>query len=72
MRGFAFDLIEYQDKVRGTTSPGELFKLWDEVCRFYERGVIGTYEWDEMKESIYPLLRDLASLRHMINEKAAA
>ncbi len=72
MRGQIFDLIEYQDKARGTTSPRELFKLWDEVCKYYEQGNIGLYEWDEMKESIYPMLRELNKIKHMINEKKAA
>lgn len=63
-----FDLIEYQDEARRTNSPKELFRIWDEVCRYYDRGYIGKYELDEMKESIMPALHELSSLQARINE----
>jgi hypothetical protein len=42
------------------------------VCKRYERGEIGTYELDEMKEVIWPSLQALASLRRTVNGEVLA
>jgi hypothetical protein len=68
----SFDLIEFQQKARELVDPRRLFELWEDVCRRYERGEIGTYEVDEMKEVIWPLLDALASIRRAVNDDAAA
>jgi hypothetical protein len=62
-----FDLIEYQRQARNHTLPGSLFKLWEDVCKHYDRGLIGTYELEEMKAVIWPNLQALAALRDEIN-----
>lgn len=67
----SFDLIEFQQKAREMVDPKRLFELWEDVCRRYERGEIGTYEVDEMKEVIWPMLDALASIRRAVNEDAA-
>ena len=66
-----FDLIEYQRKARDTWYPEKLLKLWEEVCWLYERGHIGRYELDEMKATIWPVLRSLCQLRNTV-ERALA
>lgn len=72
-----FDLIEYQRDARNRKQPRELFELWEEVCRQYDRGIIGRYELEEMKAVIWPNLRALSALRVAIDnsftlEKSAA
>jgi hypothetical protein len=62
-----FDLLEFQQRARETCCPKKLFHLWEDVCRRFDRGEIGTYELDEMKEVIWPSLEALASLRRIVN-----
>ncbi|HMW91585.1 MAG TPA: hypothetical protein PKN86_02210 [Candidatus Obscuribacter sp.] len=64
----AFDLLEFQKKARETLCPKALFELWEDVCKRYERRQIGEYEFEEMKEAIWPNLRALASLRRAMDE----
>jgi hypothetical protein len=63
----AFDLIEFQRDARGRKKPGELFALWEEVCRQYDSGRIGRYELEEMKAVIWPNLRSLTALMREID-----
>ena len=58
-----FDLIEYQDKARDMYSPKRLFELWEDVCKKYDRGVIRSYDLDEMKAVILPKLHMLSQSR---------
>jgi len=62
-----FDLLEFQQRARETCDPRKLYKLWDDVLKRYERGEIGHYELEEMKEVIWPSLHALASLRRIVN-----
>ena len=62
-----FDLIEFQQKARDMCDPKKLFELWEDVCKRYERHEISSYELEEMKEVIWPLLTALASLRKIVN-----
>lgn len=64
----AFDLLEFQKKARETCCPKALFELWEDVCRRYDKRLISLYEFEEMKEAIWPNLHALASLRRSINE----
>lgn len=63
----AFDLLEFQKKARETCCPKALFELWEDVCRRYDKRLISLYEFEEMKEAIWPSLHALASLRRSIN-----
>lgn len=63
----AFDLLEFQKKARETCCPKALFELWEDVCRRYDKRLISLYEFEEMKEAIWPNLHALASLRRSIN-----
>jgi hypothetical protein len=63
-----FDLIEYQRDARGRKQPRELFQLWEDVCRQYDKGLIGRYELEEMKAVIWPNLRVLTALKHTIDD----
>lgn len=62
-----FDLIEYQRDARSRKQPRELFDLWEEVCRAYDKGLIGQYELDEMKAVIWPNLHALSALKQAID-----
>jgi hypothetical protein len=62
-----FDLVEYQQKARELLCPKKLYDLWEDVCRRYDRQEIGHYEFDEMKEVIWPHLKSLSSLRRIID-----
>lgn len=64
-----FDLIEFQQKARGTCCPKKLFNMWEDVCKRYERHEITAYELEEMKEIIWPNLQALASLRRIVNSE---
>lgn len=64
----AFDLLEFQKKARETCCPKALFELWEDVCRRYDKRLISLYEFEEMKEAIWPNLHALASLKRSINE----
>lgn len=64
----SFDLLEFQQRARETCCPKKLFELWEDICSRYERGEVGTYEVEEMKEVIWPSLEALASLRRTVNE----
>lgn len=68
----SFDLIEFQQAARELVDPKRLFELWEDICRRYERGEIGTYEVDEMKAVIWPMLDALAALRRAVNEDDGA
>lgn len=67
-----FDLLEFQQRARETCCPKKLYQLWEDVCRRYERGEIGNYELEEMKEVIRPSLEALASIRRSVNDLGAA
>jgi len=62
-----FDLIEYQQYAREKKKPKELFDLWEDVCKQYDRGIIGQYELDEMKAVIWPQLKVLTALKHAVD-----
>ena len=62
-----FDLIEYQQDARSLKKPGQLFELWAEVGSEYDRGLIGSYELEEMKSVIWPSLRTLCALQSSVN-----
>jgi hypothetical protein len=64
-----FDLIEMQNKAREIFDPKKLFELWEEICQRYERNEIGLYELEEMKEVIWPTLRQLTALRRAMNNE---
>ena len=66
-----FDLLEFQQQAREMCCPKKLFQLWEDVCRRYERGEIGTYELDEMKVVIWPSLEALACIRRSVNGEPA-
>lgn len=63
----AFDLLEFQQRARETCCPKKLFALWEDVCRRFDRGEVGTYELEEMKEVIWPSLEALAIIRRSVN-----
>lgn len=63
-----FELLAFQKKARESCCPKKLFELWEDVCRRYDRRQISEYEFDEMKEAIWPHLNALAALRRAINE----
>ncbi|MBX9692163.1 MAG: hypothetical protein K2Z81_07250 [Cyanobacteria bacterium] len=64
----SFDLLEYQHMARDSKSQKKLFELWDFVCKQYERGKIGRYEMDEMKDVVWSSMRSLSSIKSMIDE----
>lgn len=64
-----FDLLVFQQKARELACPKKLFEFWDDICKRYDRGEIGTYELEEMKEVIAPSLAALGGLRNQINSK---
>lgn len=61
-----FDLVEYQQLAREQSYPDKLLKLWEEVCWLYERGLIGRYELDEMKATIWPSMQYLCRLKKSV------
>lgn len=63
----AFDLLAFQKRARETCDPKALFELWEDVCKRFERRQIGEYEFEEMKEAIWPHLKALASLRRAMD-----
>lgn len=63
----SFNLLEYQQLAREISSPRKLYDLWQEVCRMYERGLIGLYHLEEMKEVIMPNLKALSYVQHFID-----
>jgi len=72
MNRIHFDLVEYQQKAREMSYPDKLLKLWEEICWLYERGMIGRYELDEMKATIWPTLRYLCSLKKAVENAISA
>jgi hypothetical protein len=63
-----FDLAAYQRKAQETVSPKLLFYLWEDVCHRYDRGEIGQYELEEMKQLICPTLDKLAKMRRSVDD----
>lgn len=63
-----FELLAFQKKARESCCPKTLFELWEDVCRRYDRRQISEYEFEEMKEAIWPHLNALAALKRAINE----
>lgn len=66
-----FDLLEFQRRARETCCPKTLFEMWEDVCRRYDQRQIGEYQFEEMKETIWPHLNALATLRRAINNTDA-
>ena len=62
-----FDLFEYRRRAANLLNPKELFCLWEEVCRYYDRGEISKHELDEMRSLICPTLASLSALRRSID-----
>ncbi len=62
-----FDLIEYQREARDRRQPSSLFELWEDVCKLYDRGLIGKYELDEMKSVIWPNLKKICALKSEVD-----
>ncbi|PWT98343.1 MAG: hypothetical protein C5B53_06815 [Candidatus Melainabacteria bacterium] len=62
-----FDLFEYRRKAVNLLNPKDLFLLWEDVCRCYDRGEIGKQELDEMRALIWPTLASLTALRKLID-----
>jgi len=60
---YSFDLIEFQEEARTIKSPKRLFELWEKVCVLYDKGLIGKYELEEMKETIWPHMQALTRLK---------
>ena len=66
-----FDLIEFQQKAKETVDPKRLFELWEDCCQRYERNEIGRYQWEEMRDVIWPTLKALSSIRRIIDSEPA-
>lgn len=63
-----FDLPECQQEARETKSAKHLFLLWDKVCSFYDRGRIGKYELEEMRDVVYSQMNNLVTLESAIEQ----
>lgn len=63
-----FDLPECQQEVRETKSAKHLFLLWDKVCGYYDRGNIGKYELEEMRDVVYSQMNELVTLQSAIEQ----
>jgi hypothetical protein len=63
-----FDLPECQQEARETKSAKHLFLLWDKVCCHYDRGSIGKYELEEMRDVVYSQMNDLVTLQSAIEQ----
>lgn len=63
-----FDLPEYQQEARESKSARKLFQLWDKVCCFYDRGHIGKYELEEMKDVVWSQMNNLVTLQSAIDQ----
>ena len=59
----SFDLIQSQEEARTIKSPKRLFELWEKVCILYDKGRIGKYQLEEMKETIWPQMQALTRLK---------
>jgi hypothetical protein len=63
-----FDLVSIQRQATESKSPRALFDLWEQVCRKYDRGQIGKYHLQELKDIIWPKLRILNAIRKGIDD----
>lgn len=66
-----FDLPELQQEARETKSAKSLFLLWDNVCASYDKGQIGKYELEEMRDVVWSQMENLVSLQSMIEQSFA-
>jgi hypothetical protein len=62
-----FDLPEYQQEAREAKSAKMLFALWDKVCSHYDRGQIGRYELEEMRDLVWEQMTSLVKLQSQID-----
>ena len=58
-----FDLLEFQRDARESHSMANLYDLWDDVCKRYDKHEITAYQLDEMKEVIYTSMSALSNLK---------
>lgn len=63
-----FDPPECQQEVRETKSAKHLFLIWDKVCCYYDRGTIGKYELEEMRDVVYSQMSNLVTLQSAIEQ----
>lgn len=62
-----FDIIEYENLVKQTSSPRDLYLIMERVSKFYENRQINNYEYNEIKDLILPKLQSLAGARKSVN-----
>lgn len=67
-----FDLPEYQQEAREAKSAKSLFALWDKVCSYYDRGLIGRYELEEMRDLVWEQMNSLVKLQSAIEQSFTA
>lgn len=58
-----FDLFDFQEKVRDCFDPRKLYDMIEELCRLKQRGIIGTYEYDELAPVIRQKIRTIETVR---------
>lgn len=63
-----FDLCEAQQNARELKTPQDLYLLWEHVLALKEKGLVGQYEVDEMKDVIFPALKKASILQKDLNE----
>jgi hypothetical protein len=63
-----FDLPESQQEAREAKSAKHLFLLWDKVCAHYDRGQIGKYEFEEMRDLVFSQMDKVATLQSAIEQ----
>lgn len=61
-----FDLIEWQGKAKAMSNPKDLFELWNTICNMYDKGQVGKYEFEEMRDTINPLLIDANAVKRLL------
>lgn len=47
-----FDLIQTQKDLNSANSMREVYVIWDRVCGLYDKGRIGSYELQEVKDVV--------------------
>ena len=62
-------MISYSTKetARTSLSTQKLYELWVEVCGKYDKGEIGAYQLEEMKEVVFTTMAKLEALKRNMN-----
>ncbi len=61
-----FDLLKHEKMIKDSYTPRGLYYVWEEILTLYDRGVIGAYELDNLRDLFTPKMEQLVALERQL------